>query len=85
LRRTYHPLARSVLRRGLALCLLLEAVALALLWRAGQAGREAALYYDYARQFLLAALTAFGCALPGSLLMEDLLRYYGDQDPPGRP
>jgi len=72
---TYHSFARFVLRRWLFLCLLLEGVALLLMARAQTAGQEAILFYTYARQFLNAALAAFACALPGSLLVEDMQRY----------
>jgi len=72
---TYHSLSRFVFRRGLLLCLLLEGFSLILLERAGRAGPDAAVFYTYARQFLTAALSAFGCALLGSLLTEDMLRF----------
>ena len=76
--RTYRELSHFILTRGLALCVLLLAGTLALLIRAAQGGMLAPRLYEYADVFLLAALTAFGCALIGSLLMEDLLRYYGE-------
>lgn len=75
---TYRELSRFVLTRGLALCVLLLGGTAALLIRAGQGGALAPRLYEYADVFLLAALTAFGGALLGSLLMEDLLRYYGE-------
>ncbi|MEA4953957.1 MAG: hypothetical protein VB096_00360 [Pseudoflavonifractor sp.] len=76
--RTYRELSHFVLTRGLALCVLLQGSTAALLIRAGQGGALAPRLYEYAGVFLLAALTAFGCGLIGSLLMEDLLRYYGE-------
>lgn len=76
--RTYGELSRFILTRGLALSVLLLGGTAALLIRAGQGGVLAPRLYEYADVFLLAALTAFGCALIGSLLMEDLLRYYGE-------
>lgn len=75
--RTYGELSRFVLTRGLAVCALLLMGTIALLLRAGQGGMIAARLYDYAETFQLAALMAFGCATIGSLLMEDLLRYFG--------
>ena len=75
---TYRELSRFVLTRGLILCALLLFGAAALLVRAGQGGRPAPLFYEYAEAFRFAALVAFGCATLGSLLMEDLLRYYGE-------
>lgn len=74
----YRELSRFVLTRGLALCALLLAGTALLLLRAGQGGDLAPRLYDYAAVFQTAALTAFGCATIGSLLMEDLLRYCGD-------
>ena len=76
--RTYRELSRFFLTRGLALCILLLGGPAALLIRAGQGGAMAPRLYEYADVFLLAALTAFGSGLIGSLLMEDLLRYYGE-------
>lgn len=72
---TYHSQAHFVRRRGLALCLLFEAMTFVFLFRAGRAGADADQFYAYAHQFLSAALSSFACALPGSLLMEDMLRY----------
>ena len=43
----------------------------------GRGGMVSVRLYDYAEVFQLAALMAFGCATIGSLLMEDLLRYFG--------
>ena len=48
------------------------------LMRAGQGGALAVRFYEYADVFEFAALTTFASALIGSLLMEDLLRYYGE-------
>ncbi len=76
--RTYKDLSRFVLTRGLALCALLLAGTALLLLRAGQGGDLAPRLYDYAAVFQTAALAAFGCATVGSLLVEDLLRYYGE-------
>lgn len=78
MKRTYRELSRFVLIRGLILCILLLAGTLALLLRAGQGGMESVRLYEYADVFQFAALTAFASALIGSLLMEDLLRYYGE-------
>ncbi len=64
-----------ILTRGLCLCAVLLAGTAALLVKAGHGFLR---LYDYAGQFQLAALVSFGCALIGSLLMEDLLRYYGE-------
>jgi len=75
---TYERLSRFILSRGLWLCLLLQMGCLALLGRAEQGGAMAIQFYDWAETFLLAALTAFGCALIGGLLAEDMLRYYGE-------
>lgn len=75
---TYRELSRFVLTRGLAVCALLLAGTIGLLLRAGQGGMLSARLYDYAGAFQFAALVAFGCATIGSLLMEDLLRYYGE-------
>ncbi len=75
---TYRELSRFVLTRGLAVCALLLAGTAALLLRAGQGGTAAVRLYDYAAVFQSAALVAFGCATVGSLLMEDLLRYFGE-------
>lgn len=75
---TYKDLSRFVLTRGLAVCALLLAGTVALLLRAGQGGMASVRLYDYAEAFQLAALMAFGCATIGSLLMEDLLRYFGE-------
>ncbi len=73
---TYHALSRFILRRGLFLCALLLGSTVLLLLRAGEGGAAAPRLYDYAAQFQFTALTCFGCATVGSLLMEDLLRYY---------
>jgi len=73
----YKELSRFVLTRGLAVCALLLAGTVALLFRAGEGGMVSVRLYDYAEVFQLAALMAFGCATIGSLLMEDLLRYFG--------
>lgn len=75
---TYGELSRFVLTRGLILCAVLLAGTAALLWRAGQGGEGAIRLYEYAGVFQLAALTAFGGALIGSLLTEDMLRYFGE-------
>ena len=72
-----HPLSRFVLTRWLCLCVLLLAGAAALLWKAGQGGMAAIRLHDCAGVFRHAALVAFVCATVGSLLTEDLLRYYG--------
>lgn len=74
----YRELSRFVLTRGLAVCALLLGGTVALLLRAGEGGLVSARLYDYAEAFQLAALLAFGCATIGSLLMEDLLRYFGE-------
>lgn len=74
----YRSLSRFVLTRGLVLCALLLLGTAALLLRAGQGGIGAPRLYDYAEVFQSAALAAFGCATIGSMLMEDILRYYGE-------
>ena len=76
--RTYRALSRFILTRGLCLSVLLLAATAALLLRAGEGGALAIRLYEYAGVFQFAALTAFASALLGSLLMEDLLRYYGE-------
>lgn len=76
--RTYRVLSRFILTRGLTLCALLLAGAVLLLLRAGEGGALAIRLYEYAGVFQFAALTTFASALIGSLLMEDLLRYYGE-------
>ncbi|MCI8651272.1 MAG: hypothetical protein HFF05_02350 [Oscillospiraceae bacterium] len=75
---TYRNLSRFVLTRGLALCALLLSVTLLLLLRAAQGGPQAPTFLEYAALFRQAALYAFASATIGSLLMEDLLRYYGE-------
>ena len=75
---TYRNLSRFVLTRGLALCALLLSVTLLLLLRAAQGGPQALTFLEYAALFRQAALYAFASATIGSLLMEDLLRYYGE-------
>lgn len=72
----YRSLSRFVLTRGLVLCALLLLGTAALLLRAGQGGIPAPRFYEYAELFQFAALVTFGCATIGSLLMEDMLRYY---------
>jgi len=54
----------------------MECAALALLWRSAQGGEAAARLAEYAGQFLFSAQVAFACALFGSLLAEDMTRYY---------
>ena len=76
--RTYRVLSRFILTRGLTLCALLLAGAVLLLLRAGEGGPLAIRLYEYADVFRFAAPTTFASALIGSLLMEDLLRYYGE-------
>ena len=78
MKNTYRELSRFVLTRGLILCILLLAGTAALLLRAGQGGDLAPQLYEDADVFQLSALLSFGGALIGSLLMEDLLRYYGE-------
>lgn len=75
---TYRELSRFVLTRGLSLCILLLGGTAALLLRAMEGGEPALRFCEYADIFQLSALLAFGGALIGSLLMEDLLRYYGE-------
>ncbi len=74
---TYRPLSRFVLTRGLVLTAVLLLGTAALLVKAGRGGAEALRLYDYAEIFQLSALVSFGCATIGSLLTEDMLRYYG--------
>ncbi len=78
MRNTYRELSRFVLTRGLVLCVLLLVGTVVFLMRAGQGGALAVRFYEYADVFEFAALTTFASALIGSLLMEDLLRYYGE-------
>ena len=78
MRNTYRELSRFVLTRGLVLCVLLLVWTVVFLMRAGQGGALAVRFYEYADVFEFAALTTFASALIGSLLMEDLLRYYGE-------
>lgn len=74
----FRALSRFVLTRGLILCALWLAGAAALLVRAGEGGETALRFYECAEIFRFSALTTFAAALFGSLLMEDLLRYYGE-------
>lgn len=75
---TYRELSRFVLTRWLGLCALLLAGTVALLlWADRAEGMLALRLYEYADVFHFAALLSFASALLGSLLMEDLLRYYG--------
>ncbi len=76
--RRRSDLPRFVFTRALSLCVLLLLATLALLVRAGQGGALAGRLYEYAEVFQLAALVAFGGGLLGSLLMEDILAYYGE-------
>ena len=78
MRNTYRELSRFVLTRGLVLCVRLLVGTVVFLMRAGQGGALAVRFYEYADVFEFAALTTFASALIGSLLMEDLLRYYGE-------
>lgn len=71
-------LPRFVLTRCLSLCVLLLVCTLALLLRAGQGGAGYERLREYAEVFQLSALIAFGGGLLGSLLMEDILAYYGE-------
>lgn len=73
-----NDLPRFVLTRSLSLCVLLLLCTLALLLRAGQGGAGCERLYEYAEVFQLSALIAFGGGLLGSLLMEDILAYYGE-------
>ena len=75
---TYRPLSRFVLTRGLILCALLLVGTIGLLLRAGQGGIMGPKFLEYARIFEFAGLVAFGCATLGSLLTEDMLRYFGE-------
>ena len=75
---TYRELSRFVLTRGLFLSILLLGGTTALLLRAMEGGDLAPRLYEYADIFQLSALLAYAGALIGSLLMEDLLRYYGE-------
>ena len=75
---TYKPLSRFVLTRGLILCALLLVGTIAMLLRAVQGGIMGPKFFEYAKAFELAAVVAFGCATLGSLLMEDMLRYFGE-------
>ncbi len=73
---TYRELSRFILTRGLILCALLLAGTAAVLLRAGEGGAGCLRLYELAEGFQFAALVSFGCATLGSVLMEDLLRYY---------
>lgn len=73
---TYRELSRFVLSRGLMLTALLLAGALALRLQAWQGGSF--LLSWYADQFEVAARVAFGCGTCGSVLMEDMLRFFGE-------
>ena len=75
---TYRPLSRFVLTRGLILCALLLAGTVALLLRGAQGGVMGPRFFEYAREFEFAAIVALGCGTFGSLLMEDMLRYFGE-------
>lgn len=77
--RTYRALSRYVLSRGLILCVALLAGTVLCLLRARAGRGMAALWlYDCAEAFQFAALMAFGCATLGSVLTEDMLRYFGE-------
>lgn len=76
--RRRSDLPRFVLTRCLSLCVLLLLCTLALLLRAGQGGAGCERLQEYAEVFQLSALIAFGGGLLGSLLMEDILAYYGE-------
>ncbi len=78
MKRGDSDLPRFLFTRALSLCVLLLAITLALLLRSGRGGAGAWRLYEYAEMFQLAALVAFGGGLLGSLLMEDILRYYGE-------
>lgn len=78
MRNTYRELSHFVLTRGLFLTILLLGGTAALLLRAMEGGEGALRFYECADVFQLSALLSFGGALIGSLLMEDLLRYYGE-------
>lgn len=75
---TYRPLSRFVLTRGLVLAALLLVGALVLTLQVGQGAEEAALLSQSAQTFHTAALVAFGCGTCGSVLVEDMLRYFGE-------
>lgn len=75
---TYKPLSRFILTRGLMLAALLLVGALVLTLRVGQGAEEVALLSQSAQVLHTAALVAFGCATCGSVLMEDMLRYFGE-------
>jgi len=77
--RTYRALSRYVLSRGLILCAaLLAGAVLCLLGAREGSGMAALRLYECAEVFQFAALVAFGCATVGSVLMEDILRYFGE-------
>jgi len=58
--------------------MLLAGTALCLLRARAWDGMAALRLYEFAGTLQFAALVAFGCATFGSLLMEDMLRYYGE-------
>ncbi len=75
----YRELSRYILSRWLILCvMLLAGTALCLLRARAGFGMAALRLYEFAGTLQFAALVAFGCATFGSLLMEDMLRYYGE-------
>ncbi len=75
----YRELSRYILNRWLILCaMLLAGTALCLLRARTGGGMAAFRLREYAEALQFAALVAFGCATFGSLLMEDMLRYYGE-------
>lgn len=76
--RRRNDLPRFVFTRCLSLCVLLLLCTLALLLRAGQGGAGCERLREYAGVFQFSALVAFGGGLLGSLLMEDILAYYGE-------
>lgn len=65
-----------ILTRGLVLCAFLLFGTILLLLRAQEPSAPRVLLQEYAEIYQVAALTSFGSALIGSLVMEDLLRYY---------
>lgn len=67
-----------ILKRGVFLCVVLLAVAVALMVRAREGGALAARFYGYAGDFYFSGWVALACGLLGSVLAEDLLGYYGE-------
>lgn len=73
-----HDTSRCILERGLALCVVLMAVAVLLLAQGLEGGAAAKRFLEYAGAFHFSAQVAFACAAGGCAAAEDILRYFGE-------